>query len=101
MTEFKKLLNGRALYQDSEKIWVAQGRKFFAVDYKGAKVSGTFAVPGGFKDRLLTCNRLLTQGTRNDIRNLLPLSNGNILIAAKRKVLIFSLSIYCNFLCQL
>lgn len=90
MTEFKKLLNGRALYQDSEKIWVAQGRKFFAVDYKGAKVSGTFAVPGGFKDRLLTCNRLLTQGTRNDIRILLPLSNGNILIAAKRKVLIFS-----------
>lgn len=90
MTEFKKLLNGRALYQDSDKIWVAQGRKFFAVDYNGAIVSETFAVSGGFKDRLLTCNRLLTQGTRNDIRILLPLNNGNILIAAKRKVLIFS-----------
>ena len=90
MAEFKKLLNGRALYQDSDKIWVAQGRKFFAVDYNGVKVSRTFVVPGGFKDRLLTCNRLLTQGTRNDIRILLPLNNGNILIAAKRKVLIFS-----------
>ena len=90
MTEFGKLLNGRALYQENNKIWVAQGRKFFAIDYSGEKVSRIFSVPGGLKDRLLTCHRLLTQGTRNDIRILLPLKNGNILIAAKRKVLIFS-----------
>ena len=90
MPGFRKLLNGRALYQEDNKIWVAQGRKFFAVDYNGIKVSRVFAVPGGLKDRLLTCNRLITQGTRNDIRILLPLLNGNILIAAKRKVLICS-----------
>ena len=90
MAGFRKLLNGRALYQEDNKIWVARGRRFFAIDYSGKKVSRVFAVPGGLKDRMLTCNRLITQGTRNDIRILLPLNNGNILIAAKRKVLIFS-----------
>lgn len=90
MNGFKKLMNGRALYQERERIWVAQGRRFFAVDYEGHKVSRVFTVPGGIKERLMTCGRILTQGTRNDIRILLPLKNGNILVAAKRKVVIFS-----------
>ena len=90
MIKFKKLMNGRALYQEPEKIWVAKGRRFFAVDSTGKKVSRVFTVPGGLKERLMTCGRILTQGTRNDIRILLPLKNGNILIAAKRKVVVFS-----------
>ena len=90
MIQFKKLMNGRALYQEPNKIWVAKGRHFFAVDYNGQRKSRVFTVPGGLKERLMTCGRILTQGTRNDIRILLPLKNGNILIAAKRKVLVFS-----------
>ncbi|MGN0281524.1 MAG: hypothetical protein ACI4B3_04385 [Prevotella sp.] len=90
MIQFKKLMNGRALFQEPDRIWVAQGRKFFAVDYDGKRISNVYVVPGGMKERLMTCGRILTQGTRNDIRILLPLKNGNIMIAAKRKVLIFS-----------
>lgn len=90
MIQFKKLMNGRALYQEPDKIWVAKGRHFFAVDYNGQRKSRVFTVPGGLKERLMTCGRILTQGSRNDIRILLPLKNGNILIAAKRKVLVFS-----------
>lgn len=88
--QLKKIFNGRALYQTPDKIWVAKGRRFFAIDYIGKRVSRVFIVPGGLKERLMTCCRLLTQGTRNDIRILLPLQNGNLLVSAKRKVLIYS-----------
>ncbi|MCF0193563.1 MAG: hypothetical protein HUK00_00070 [Bacteroidaceae bacterium] len=87
---FRKLLDGRALYVTPDKIWVARGRKFFAVDYDGKRVSKVFTVPGGLKEKLMTCGRILTQGTRNDIRILLPLRNGNLMVVAKRKVLLFS-----------
>lgn len=90
MIQFKKLMNGRALYQEPDKIWVARGRKFFAVDYNGKRISKVYVVAGGLKEWVMTCGRIMIQGTRNDIRILLPLNNGNILIAAKRKVLIFS-----------
>lgn len=90
MIRFWKLMDGRALYVTPEKIWVAKDRKFFAVNYDGKRVSLEYAIPGGLKDRLMTCGRIMTQSTRNDIRILLPLHDGNILIAAKRKVLIFA-----------
>ena len=88
--QFNKIFNGRALYQAPDKIWVAKGLKFFAIDYTGKRVSRLFTVPGGLKERLMTCCRILTQGTRNDIRILLPLQNSNLLVSAKRKVLIYS-----------
>lgn len=88
--QLKKIFKGRALYQAPDKIWVAKGRRFFAIDYTGKRISHVFTVPGGLKERLMTCCRLLTQGTRNDIRILLPLKNGNLLVTAKRKVLVFS-----------
>ena len=49
MIQFKKLMNGRALYQEPDKIWVAKGRHFFAVDYDGRRMSRVFTVPGGTK----------------------------------------------------
>lgn len=103
--KLKKLLNGRALYQTPDKIWVAKGRRFFAIDYTGKRVSQVFTVPGGLKERVMTCCRLLTQGTRNDIRILLPLQNGNLLVTAKRKVLVFSpegkvVNKWTNFQCN-
>lgn len=90
MIMFETLMNGRALYVTPERIWVAKGRKFFAVNYDGKRVSKEYVVPGGLKERLMTCGRVLTQGTRNDIRILLPLKNGNLMVVAKRKVLVFS-----------
>lgn len=90
MIQFRKIMNGRALYQEPDKIWVAKGRKFFTVNYSGKRIGPVFTIPGGLKERLMTCCRILTQGSRNDIRILLPLKNGNILIVAKKKVLIFS-----------
>lgn len=90
MIQFKKLMNGRTLYQEPDRIWVAREQKFFAVDYDGKLVSKVYVVPGGLKERLMTCGRILTQGTRNDIRILLPLKNGNLLVVAKRKVFVFS-----------
>jgi len=90
MIEFSRLLNGRALYVTPEKIWVAKGRCFFVIDYSGKRISRRYYVPGSLIDRFLTCGRILTQGNRKDIRILLPLSNDNILVVVKRKVIIFS-----------
>lgn len=55
MIQFKKLMNGRALYQEPDKIWVAKDRRFFAVDYNGKRKSRIFTVSGGLKERLMTC----------------------------------------------
>ena len=85
MIQFKKLMNGRALYQEPDKIWVAKDRRFFAVDYNGKRKSRVFTVPGGLKERLMTCGRILTQGTRNDIRILLPLKNRQHIDRRKKK----------------
>lgn len=49
MIGFKKLINAKALYQTQDKIWVAKGMKFFAVDYTGKRVSNVYKV-GGLKD---------------------------------------------------
>ena len=88
MIGFKKLINAKALYQTQDKIWVAKGMKFFAVDYTGKRVSNVYKV-GGVKDRLLGCHRLSSQLLRVGLHHLLPLQNGNILVTAKRKTYIF------------
>lgn len=87
MIEFKKLIKGKALFQDTGKIWVSRGMSFFAVDYTGKRVSKVYRV-GSLKERLLSCHRLTSQLLRIDLRNLLPLKNGNLLVTAKRKTYI-------------
>lgn len=89
MIQFKKLMNGRALYQEPDKIWVAQGMTFFAIDYKGKRVSIKFKV-GGLKERLLSCHRLLSQLLRIGIHHLLPLKDGNLLVVVKRKLYVIA-----------
>lgn len=89
MSEFKKLINAKALYQEPDRIWVAKGMKFFAIDFNGKRISKVFRV-GGFKDRLLSCHRLSSQLLRIGLHHLLPLKNGNILVTAKRKTYILS-----------
>ena len=72
----------------ADRIWVAQGMTFFAIDYTGKRVSRKYTV-GSLKDRVLSCHRLLGQLLRVGLHHLLPLRNGNILVTAKRKTYIF------------
>ena len=48
--ELKKIFKGRALYQTPDKIWVAKGMTFYAIDYNGKRVTREYTV-GGIKDR--------------------------------------------------
>lgn len=89
MGDFRILLRGRALYQESDKIWVAKGMTFYAVDYNGKRVTPKYKV-GSFVERVLSCNRLSRQLLRVGLHHLLPLKNGNILVTAKRKTFIVS-----------
>ena len=89
MGDFRILLRGRALYQESDKIWVAKGMTFYAVDYNGKRVTPKYKV-GSFVERVLSCNRLSRQLLRVGLHHLLPLANGNILVTAKRKTYIVS-----------
>ncbi len=86
---FKKLTKGRALFQTPEKIWVAKGMTFYAVDYTGKCVSPKYKV-GGMIDRLTGTFRLSRQLFRVGLHHLLPLANGNILVTAKRITYIVS-----------
>ena len=89
MIEFKKLKNAKALYQEPDKIWVAKGMTFFAIDYEGKHVTKKYHV-GGLKDRLLSCHRLPSQLLRVGIHHLLPLKNGNLLVVVKRKLYVIA-----------
>lgn len=86
---FKKLIRGRALYQTHDKIWVAKGMTFYAIDYTGKRVSLKYHV-GGLKERLLGAFRLSRQLLRVGLHHLLPLINGNILVTSKRITYIVS-----------
>lgn len=86
---FKKLTKGRALYQTQEKIWVAKGMTFYAIDYEGKRVSPKYKV-GGLKDRVIGTFRLSRQLLRVGLHHLLPLKNGNFLVTAKRVTYIVS-----------
>lgn len=85
--KLEKLLSGKALYATPEKIWIARGMKFFAVDYEGRRVSETYCV-GSLAERLVGMFRLSRQALRVGLHHLLPLRNGNILVTAKRKTYI-------------
>ena len=84
---FLKLRSGRALYVESDKIWMAKGMCFFAVDFSGRQVSKKYKV-GGLKSRLIASNRLSRQLLREGIHHLIPLQNQTFLVCTKRMVYI-------------
>ena len=86
---YKKLVSGKALYECPDKVWVARGMKFFAVDYSGKRVTRVYKV-GGLLENLIGTFRLSRQALRVGLHHLLPLKNGNILVTAKRKTYILS-----------
>ncbi len=81
--KMRKLIRGRALYTEKNKIWIAQGMTFFAVDYEGKRVTEKYTVGNG-KEKLLASNRLSRQLLRQGLHHLLPLPNGDIFVTAKR-----------------
>ena len=87
--QFEKIHNRRALYQTPDKNWVAKGMTFYAIDYRGNRLTRKYTV-GGLKDRLIGTFRLSSQLLRVGLHHLLPLKNGNILVTAKRITYIVS-----------
>ena len=80
----RKLMRGRALYTEKDKIWIAQGMSFFAVDYSGNRTTKKYYI-GGVKEKILALNRLTRQLTRQGIHHLIPLKNGSIFLTTKQK----------------
>lgn len=81
---FKKLLNGRALYTEQDKLWIAKGMFFWATDYAGNRVTKKYRV-GGTMQRILSAFRLSRQLLREGLHHLLPLPNGDIFVTSKKK----------------
>ena len=76
MDGFVKITNGRALYAEPDKVWIAKGMSVYAIDYNGKKQSRVYTV-GTLLERILGGFRILRQGLRIGIHHLLPLQNGN------------------------
>lgn len=87
MDGFVKITNGRALYAEPDKVWIAKGMSVYAIDYNGKKQSRVYTV-GTLLERILGKFRILRQGLRIGIHHLLPLKNGNLLVVAKKRVYI-------------
>lgn len=79
----KRIARGRALYTEENRIWMAQGMTFFAVDYDGKRATPKYTV-GGAVERLIGAFRLSRQLLRQGIHHLLPLPSGDVLVVAKR-----------------
>ena len=81
--KFKKVIHGRALYTEEQRIWIAQGMTFFAIDYQGNKVTKKYRV-GTVKEKLIGTFRLPRQLLRQGLHHLVPLPNGDIFVTAKK-----------------
>ena len=81
--KMKKLIKGRALYAEENRIWVAQGMTFFAVDYNGKRLTRKYSV-GNELENLIGLNRLTRQLFRQGLHHLVPLANGDMFVTAKK-----------------
>lgn len=81
--KMKKLVRGRALYTEQNRIWIAQGMTFFAIDYSGKRLTQKYKV-GSAAERLIGSNRLSRQLLRQGLHHLLPLDNGDVFVTAKK-----------------
>lgn len=81
--KFKKVIRGRALYTEENRIWVAQGMTFFAIDYTGKKITQKYKVGTG-SEKLIGTFRLSRQLLRQGLHHLVPLPNGDVFVTAKK-----------------
>lgn len=84
MTDWKTIFHGRALYVEENRIWVARGMTFFAIDFMGKKVTQEYRI-GSAKQKALSYSRLSRQLLREGIHHLVPLKNGDVFLTTKRK----------------
>lgn len=84
MAEFKKIFSGRALYTENDRIWVAKGMYFWAIDYNGNRISQKYSVGSVFQ-KVVAANRLPRQLLREGLHHLVVHPNGNFIITAKKK----------------
>ena len=102
MEQFSKISNGRALYAEPNRVWIAKGMSFYAIDYRGKRVSRKYTV-GSYLERVIGVFRVLRQGLRIGIHHLIPLKNGNLLVVAKGIVYIVDgkdgkvVNTFCDF----
>jgi len=83
---FREICHGRALFVQENKIWIAQGLDFFAVNTTGERVTPKYSI-GQVVDRFISSFRLSRQLLRLGIHHLLPLNNGGFLVVLKRQTL--------------
>lgn len=79
----EKIIRGRALYTEKDRVWIAQGMSYFAIDYAGRRLTDRYAV-GSRKKQLLAKNRLSRQLFRQGIHHLIPLLDGNVFLTTKK-----------------
>ena len=82
-----QIKDARALYADSEGVWLARGMKYWKASYDGRPIGEKFSV-GGVKDKVLSLHRLSRQLLRVGIHHILPLKNGNVLVSTKKRTYI-------------
>lgn len=82
------LVNARALYSNSQSLWVAKGMNFWRIDLDGNRIGKKYTV-GGLQERLLSCNRLSSQLLRIGIHHILPLQDGNVFVVSKKYARVF------------
>lgn len=87
--KIKKLMRGRALFVDQQKIWIAQGMTYFAVDYSGKRVTEKYHA-GSLLQKLLSISFISRQMLREGYHHMLVLKDGSLLLTAKKKTYIFN-----------
>ena len=87
--KLKRLARGRALYVEDNKIWIAQGMTFFAIDYSGKRVTEKYKA-GSMLQKLLSLSFISRQMLREGYHHMLILKDGAILITARKTTYIFN-----------
>lgn len=85
----KKLIRGRALYTEKDRIWIAQGMTFFAVNKDGKRVTKVYKA-GTVLQKILSLSFISRQLLREGYHHMLVLKDQSILVTAKKKTYIFN-----------
>ena len=79
----KRLTHGRALYVEPDRVWIARGMSFFAVDYNGKRVTARYSA-GTMLQKLLSLCFISRQMLREGYHHMQVLNDGSILVTARK-----------------
>lgn len=86
---FRKLCRGRALYVEDNRIWIARGMSFFAVDPAGKRITRKYRA-GSTLQKLLSLCFISRQMLREGYHHMQVLEDGSILVTARKTTYIFN-----------